>query len=75
MKRLPEFVEKGLPLFLSTGDLVQFFLQIGGEIVINILGEMVDQKVVHHHPHIFRNKALLVEPGVFAFDQGVQDAA
>ena len=67
-------MQQRLPTLLPPGDLVEFLLEVGGEIIVNVLAEMVDEQVVHHHSHVLGDEALLVETGVLALHQRVHDA-
>ena len=72
-ERLPEGLHQGHPVLLPPGDLVQFVLQPGGEVVVHILVEMLGQKAVDDPAHVGGLKATLVQYHVFPGQQGGND--
>ena len=53
------------PLLLAFGDGIEFLLHLGGEIVVEHIGEVFEQEVVHHESDVCRQQfALLAAHGL-----------
>ena len=69
-ERFPEVLHQGYPVFFPPRDGIQFILQSGGKIVIDILGEMLGQKLADNASDIGRVEALFLQGDVLTCLQG-----
>ncbi len=70
---LPELAQHRPPLLLAAGDGVEILLQLGGEVVVDVAGEVVDQQVVDHPADVLGEEGALLQAHVLAGHQGVHD--
>ena len=73
VESLPEAVEHRNPLALAGGDIVKLVFEPGGEVVVDVLGEVLGQELVDDLAGIGRLEALLVENHVLAILQRRDD--
>ena len=59
LKRIVKLVEHLGHLFLGGSDVVELVFHLGGELEVEDLGELLDQKVGHGHPQMGRVEAPL----------------
>ena len=71
LERLPEFVHHRYPLAFAVGDFVELVFEFGGEVVIDVLGEVVGQEFVDDVAGVGGHEAFLLKGNVFAvFERG-----
>ena len=71
---LPEIFQHRLPLDFAIGNVVELVFQIGGEVVVDPVGEMLGEEFVHYPAHVGGCEALLVEQHILAGQQGLNNA-
>ena len=69
-ERFPEVLHQWYPVFFPTRDGIQFILQSGGEIVVDVLGEMFSQELADDASDIGRVEALFLQGDVLTCLQG-----
>src|SRR5690606_26695238 len=74
LERLPEAREQRYPVLFAAADRIQLVFEPGGEIVVDIAGEMPGQEAADRAPDIGRLEAAAVEDHVFAVEQHLDDA-
>ncbi len=74
LEGLPEFFQQGNPFLLTAGHGIQLVFELGGEVVVHVLGEVVGEKLVHHPAHVRGIEALLLQLHVFAVLESGDDA-
>ena len=74
LEGLPELLQQWHPLLLAAGDGVEFVLQSGGEVVVDVGGEVLGEEAVDHPSHVRGQETLLVEDHVFPLLEGGDDA-
>ena len=74
LERPPEAVHQRHPLLLAARDRIELVLQLGGEVVVDVLGEVVGEELVHHPPHVGGDETALVHLHILARLQGGDDA-
>ncbi len=70
----PETRQQRHPVFFSAADRIQLVLELGGEVVVNVLGKVAAQKLGDGTTDIRRPKAPAVQKHVLAIEQGLDDA-
>jgi len=73
LEGLPELLQQWDPLLFTSGYRIQLIFQPGREVVVDILGKIIGQELVHHATDIGRDEAFLVHLHVFAVLQGGDD--
>src|SRR6185437_15230937 len=69
----PELAQHLAPVDLAVGDVVQLFLEMGGEVVLDVAGEIGLQEGGHDATAVFGNEALAVEPDIVTALQDFND--
>ena len=66
LERGPELLQQRHPFFFATADRIQFVFELGGEVVVDVAGEMAGQEFSHRAADIAWSKAAAVERDVLA---------
>src|SRR5690606_9282689 len=62
------------PLLLAAADRIEFILEFGGEVVVDILGEVPGQELGHGATDVGGAKTAAVQKHVVTVEQGLDDA-
>ena len=73
LEALPEAVEHRHPLALAVGDVVKLVFQPGGEVVVDVLFEVLGQELVDDVTGVGRLEAFFLQRDVFAVLQRLDD--
>ena len=71
VETFPEFVHHRYPLAFAVGDFVELVFEFGGEVVVDVLGEVFGEEFVDDFAGVGRGEAFLLKGNVFAvFERG-----
>src|SRR3569833_2074046 len=70
---LPECAQQWHPLFFAARHRVELVFQLGREVVINVLREIIGEEFIHHPSDIGGDETALVHRDIFARLQGRDD--
>ena len=74
LERLPELLQQRNPVLLAAADRVEFVLELGGEVVVDVLREVPGQEPGDRAADVGRLEAAAVEDHVLAVEQHLDDA-
>ncbi len=64
MERLVEAADHLAPVLLALGDHVELLFHLGGEVEVHDVGEVFNEKIVHHHADVGGEELLLLGTGI-----------
>ena len=73
LERRPEPLHQRDPVLLATAHRIQLVLELGGEVVIDVLREVARQELRHRAAHVARAEAAALELDVLAEQQRLDD--
>ena len=73
-ERLPELAQHVLPECAAAGHVVELVLELGGEVVLDPMAELLDQERVDQPALVLRHEPLLLQPYIGAVLEHGEDA-